>query len=225
MRNVLKTAALFVVLALLFIAVGDLLGGIDGMLVAFVLACVLNMGAYWFSGDVALRRAGAHLVTPDQALQLCEVVQELTTEAGLPLPRVAIIDDPSPNAFATGRDPGHAVVAVTNAILGILDRDKLKGVLAHELSHVRNRDILLASVAATLAGAITLLSRGAMLLGAPAGARSRRAGSAGARRQRCGRPGRWSGRQASSAAATCYYADDVTRMTCARMRRVIGLRS
>jgi heat shock protein HtpX len=181
MRNALKTTALFMVLTLLFIGLGDLLGGIDGMLVAFALACVLNLGAYWFSGDVALRMVGARTVTPDQAPELYQVVQELSVSAGLPLPRVAIIDDPSPNAFATGRDPRHAVVAVTTGILDILDRHELKGVLAHELSHVRSRDILIASVAATLAWAITLLARGAMFLGGPVATRSRRGGgSAGA---------------------------------------------
>jgi heat shock protein HtpX len=180
MRNTFKTLVLFVVLTLLFIGVGDLLGGFDGMLVALILACVLNLGAYWFSGDMALRMASARPVTPEQAPELYELVQELAVSAGLPLPRAAIIDDHSPNAFATGRDPWHAVVAVTTGILGLLDRDELKGVLAHELSHVRNRDILIASVAAALAGAITLVARGAMFLGAPGSTRSRRGGSTAA---------------------------------------------
>jgi heat shock protein HtpX len=125
--------------------------------------------------------AGAHEVTPDQAPELYAIVQELALREALPNPRIAVIDDPSPNAFATGRDPAHAVVAVTSGILGLLDRDQLKGVLAHELSHVRNRDILIASVAATLAGAITLLAqlgRWAFVLGSPSGGRRQGSGNA-----------------------------------------------
>jgi heat shock protein HtpX len=158
MNNTLKTTILLATLTTLFIAIGGVLGGNSGMLIAFVFAIVMNLGAYWFSGDIALRMAGAQEVTPEQAPELHQLVDELATYARLPKPRVAIIDSPSPNAFATGRDANHAVVAVTTGILGILSRDELAGVLAHELGHVRNHDILISSVAATIAGAITMLA-------------------------------------------------------------------
>jgi heat shock protein HtpX len=158
MNNALKTTILLAALTGLFIVVGGVLGGNSGMVIAFIFAIVMNLGAYWFSGDIALRVAGAQEVTPEQAPELHQLVEELATYARLPKPRVAIIDSPSPNAFATGRDANHAVVAVTTGILGILSRDELAGVLAHELGHVRNHDILISSIAATIAGAITLLA-------------------------------------------------------------------
>jgi len=158
MNNALKTTILLAALTGLFIVVGGALGGNSGMVIAFIFAIVMNLGAYWFSGDIALRVAGAQEVTPEQAPELHQLVEELATYARLPKPRVAIIDSPSPNAFATGRDANHAVVAVTSGILGILSRDELAGVLAHELGHVRNHDILISSIAATIAGAITLLA-------------------------------------------------------------------
>src|SRR5215831_12942648 len=161
MNNTLKTTILLATLTALFIAIGGVLGGNSGMLIAFVFAIVMNLGAYWFSGDIALRMAGAQEVTPEQAPELHQLVDELATYARLPKPRVAIIDSPAPNAFATGRDANHAVVAVTTGILGILSRDELAGVLAHELGHVRNHDILISSVAATIAGAITMLAHAA----------------------------------------------------------------
>ena len=158
MSNTLKTTVLLAALTGLFIAVGGALGGQSGMVIAFVFAIVMNMGAYWFSGDMALKMAGAKEVSPADAPNLHALVDELATYARLPKPRVAIIESPSPNAFATGRDPQHAVVAVTTGILGLLDRDELAGVLAHELGHVKNRDILVSSVAATIAGAIAMLA-------------------------------------------------------------------
>src|SRR3981081_2268597 len=161
MTNTLKTTALLAALTALLILIGDALGGRGGMILFFGLAVVLNMGAYWFSGDIALRMAGAQEVTPEQAPALPRLVEELAMYARLPKPRVAIIDSPSPNAFATGRDANHAVVAVTTGILGILRRDELAGVLAHELGHVRNHDILISSIAATVAGAITMLAHAA----------------------------------------------------------------
>jgi len=161
MTNTLKTTALLAALTALLIVIGDVLGGRGGMLLFFGFAIILNMGAYWFSGDIALRMAGAHEVTPEQAPELHQLVEELATYARLPKPRVAIIDSPSPNAFATGRDAHHAVIAVTTGILGILRRDELAGVLAHELGHVRNHDILISSIAATVAGAITMLAHAA----------------------------------------------------------------
>jgi heat shock protein HtpX len=158
MNNTLKTTILLAALTGLFIVIGGAIGGRGGMVIAFLFAILMNMGAYWFSGDIALRMAGAQEVSPEEAPWLHQLVDELATYARLPKPRVAIIDSPSPNAFATGRDAQHAVVAVTTGILGILDRDELAGVLAHELGHVRNRDILVSSVAATIAGAITMLA-------------------------------------------------------------------
>jgi heat shock protein HtpX len=158
MNNAIKTTILLAALTGLFIVVGGALGGRGGMVIAFLFAIVMNLGAYWFSGDIALRMAGAHEVSPQQAPDLHRLIEELATYARLPKPRVAIIDSPSPNAFATGRDANHAVVAVTTGIMGILNRDELAGVLAHELGHVRNHDILISSIAATVAGAITMLA-------------------------------------------------------------------
>ena len=174
MTNTLKTTALLAALTALLIVIGGLLGGRGGMLLFFGLAIVLNLGAYWFSGDIALRMVGAREVSEQEAPELHQLVAELATYARLPKPRVAIIDNPSPNAFATGRDANHAVVAVTTGILGILNRDELAGVLAHELGHVRNHDILISSVAATIAGAITMLAQAAqwaMLFGGFGGSR------------------------------------------------------
>jgi heat shock protein HtpX len=166
--NTLKTTILLAALAGLLVAVGGALGGATGMLLAFLFAAALNVSAFWFSGDIALRMAGAREIGPDEAPELHRLVAELATYALLPTPRIAIIDSPSPNAFASGRDAQHAVVAVTTGILGLLTRDELAAVLAHELGHVRNRDILVSSLAATLAGAVTLLANLAqwsMLLG------------------------------------------------------------
>ncbi|TMB89425.1 MAG: protease HtpX [Chloroflexi bacterium] len=161
MTNTLKTTALLAALTALLVLIGGFFGGQSGMLLFFGFAIVMNLGAYWWSGDIALRMAGAHEVSPEQAPELHQLVQELATYARLPKPRVAVIDNPSPNAFATGRDANHAVVAVTTGILGILNRDELAGVLGHELGHVRNHDILISSIAATVAGAITMLAHAA----------------------------------------------------------------
>jgi heat shock protein HtpX len=161
MTNTLKTTALLAALTALLVLIGGFFGGQGGMLLFFGLAIIMNLSAYWWSGDIALRMAGAREVSPEDAPQLHQLVQELATYARLPMPRVAIIDSPSPNAFATGRDAHHAVVAVTTGILGILNRDELAGVLAHELGHVRNHDILISSIAATVAGAITMLAHAA----------------------------------------------------------------
>jgi heat shock protein HtpX len=158
MQNTLKTTILLAALTAIFVIGGGLLGGNSGMVFAFGLAVLMNLSAYWFSGDIALRVNGAREVTAAQAPELHQLVEELATYARLPKPKVALIDSPSPNAFATGRDANHAVVAVTTGITGLLSRDELAAVLAHELGHVRNHDILISSVAATIAGAITLLA-------------------------------------------------------------------
>jgi heat shock protein HtpX len=158
MQNTLKTTILLAALTGLFLLVGQVLGGNSGMVIAFIFAVIMNFGAYWFSGDIALKMAGAREVSPEDAPELHQLVDELATYARLPKPKVAIIDSPSPNAFATGRDDKHAVIAVTTGIMGVLSRDELAGVLAHELGHVKNKDILVSSIAATVAGAITMLA-------------------------------------------------------------------
>jgi heat shock protein HtpX len=158
MTNALKTTALLGLLTGLLVVIGYFIGGNSGMLLFFGLAVVMNLGAYWYSGDIALKMAGAREVSEEQAPELHQIVREVAMYAHLPMPRVAVVDNPSPNAFATGRDANHAVVAVTTGILGLLTTEELKGVLAHELGHVRNHDILISSVAATIAGAITMLA-------------------------------------------------------------------
>jgi heat shock protein HtpX len=158
MANALKTTVLLALLTGILVVAGRVIGGNGGMLLFFGIAVVMNLGAYWYSGDIALKMAGAREVSDEEAPDLYRLVNEVATYAHLPQPRVAIIDSPSPNAFATGRDANHAVVAVTTGILGLLSKQELQGVLAHELGHVRNHDILISSVAATIAGAITLLA-------------------------------------------------------------------
>ena len=159
MGNAIKTTVLLAALTALLVVIGGALFGRGGLLLFFGIAVVMNLSAYWFSGDIALRMAGAREVSEAEAPDLHQLISEVATYARLPKPRVAIIDSPSPNAFATGRDANHAVVAVTTGILGILSRDELGGVLAHELGHVRNHDILISSVAATVAGALTMIAR------------------------------------------------------------------
>lgn len=159
MSNTLKSLLLLATLTGLLVVMGRIIGGNVGMILAFGLAVVMNVSAYWFSDRIALRMAGAREVSPEEAPQLHAIVDELAYRAGLPKPRVAIVESPSPNAFATGRDPNHSLVAVTTGILQILDRDELLAVLAHELGHVRNRDILVTSIAATIAGAITMVAQ------------------------------------------------------------------
>jgi heat shock protein HtpX len=158
MSNTIKSVLLLGTLTGLLVLMGRVLGGNTGMVFAFGPAVVMNFSAYWFSDQIALRMAGAREVSPEQAPQLHGIVEELAYRAGLPKPRVAIIESPSPNAFATGRDADHALVAVTTGILQILDRSELLAVLGHELGHVKNKDILITSIAATIAGAITMLA-------------------------------------------------------------------
>jgi heat shock protein HtpX len=158
MANAFKTTILLAALTGLLVVIGYALGGNSGMLLFFLIAVVMNLGAYWFSGDIALRMAGAREVSQPEEPALYAIIGEVAAEARLPMPRVAIIQASAPNAFATGRDANHAVVAVTTGILGLLDRGELQGVLAHELGHVRNHDILISSIAATIAGAITMLA-------------------------------------------------------------------
>jgi heat shock protein HtpX len=158
MSNVLKTGMLLAVLTALFVLIGGALGGQQGMVVAFVFALLMNLLSYWFSDKIVLRMYGARPVSEAEAPRLYAVVRRLATRAQIPVPPLYIIPTDSPNAFATGRNPHHAAVAVTEGIMRILDEDELEGVLAHELSHVRNRDVLISTIAATLAGAITYLA-------------------------------------------------------------------
>ena len=157
--NGLKTVILLGVLTALFILIGGAIGGQSGMVIGFIFAILMNFGSYWFSDQIALHMAGAHEVSEREAPELHRLVAELAREAGLPKPRVAIIEADAPNAFATGRNPQHAVVAVTTGIMRILNQRELAAVIAHELGHVRNRDILISAIAATLAGAITLIAQ------------------------------------------------------------------
>ena len=155
----LRTFVLLAGLTALFLVAGMALGGRQGMLLALLLAVGLNFWAYWNSDQAVLRMFNAQEVGPEQAPDYYTTVQELARRGNLPMPRVYVIDDPSPNAFATGRDAEHAAVAATTGILRILTREELAGVMAHELAHVRNQDILIGTLSATLAGAITTLAQ------------------------------------------------------------------
>jgi heat shock protein HtpX len=156
--NTLKTAGLLAALTAIFIMIGQYVGGIGGATVFFGIALVINFGTYWFSDKLALRMAGAREVSEADAPDLHSLVEHLSMLARLPKPRVYVIENDSPNAFATGRDPKHAAVAVTTGIQRLLTKDELAGVIAHELAHVRNRDTLVSAVAATIAGAITWIA-------------------------------------------------------------------
>jgi len=157
--NTLKSTFLLVLLTVFLIFIGDWIGGRNGMVLAFILSIVFNFGTYFFSDKLALSMYRAQPVTREQLHRAYDVVERLCAKQGLPMPKIYVIPSESPNAFATGRNPKHASVAVTHGILQLLDYEELEGVLAHELGHVRNRDILTSSIAATLAGAITMVAR------------------------------------------------------------------
>ena len=158
MGNQVRTALLLGTMTVFILLIGQMLGGRQGMVLALILAGVMNFGSYWFSDKIVLRMYRAKEVTPQQALDLYDMVRTLSQNAGIPMPKVYIIPQDSPNAFATGRNPEHAVVAVTEGLLRIMDRDEVMGVLAHELAHVKNWDILIGSIAATMAGAVMVLA-------------------------------------------------------------------
>jgi heat shock protein HtpX len=158
MMNNLKTTFLLVLLTLLMIFVGGAIGGRGGMTIAFIMALGMNFVSYWFSDKIVLAMYGAKEVTQSEAPELYSTVSYLASRAGIPMPKVYIMENPAPNAFATGRNPEHAAVAVTTGILGLLNRDELTGVLGHELAHVQHRDILIGTVAAAIAGAISMLA-------------------------------------------------------------------
>jgi heat shock protein HtpX len=163
--NWTKTAILLAGLTAMFVTIGGLIGGTQGMLVAFVFAIATNAFAYWNSDRMVLGMYGAHEVSAQQHPDLYGLVQELARRAKLPMPKVYMMDNPQPNAFATGRDPDHAAVAVTTGLLTRLSREELAGVLAHELAHIRNRDTLTMTVTATIAGAISMLANFALFFG------------------------------------------------------------
>jgi heat shock protein HtpX len=168
MGNTFKTAFLLTALTLLLMMIGRAFGGQNGMMIALAIAVVMNFVSYFFSDKIALAMYRAQPVTREELPRAYEIVERLTQKIGIPMPKMYVIPTESPNAFATGRNPQHASVAVTHGILGLLNDEEMEGVLAHELGHVRNRDILISSVAATIAGAITMLAsmgRWAMIFG------------------------------------------------------------
>jgi heat shock protein HtpX len=158
MGNQIRTTILLAVMTALIIWVGQLLGGRQGMIIALIFAAGMNFFSYWYSDKLVLRMYRASEVTPGQAPEFYETVQRLTQRAGLPMPKLYVIPQQTPNAFATGRNPEHAVVAVTEGLLKLMNHEEVTGVLAHELAHVKNRDILIGSIAATMAGAIMILA-------------------------------------------------------------------
>src|SRR3981081_1321291 len=182
MGNTFKTAFLLTALTLLLMMIGRAFGGQNGMMIALAVAVAMNFVSYFFSDKIALSMYRAKPVTREELPRAYQIVERLTQRVGLPMPKIYVIPTESPNAFATGRNPSHASVAVTKGILDLLNDEELEGVLAHELSHVRNRDILISSIAATIAGAITYLAsiaRWGMIFGGMRGERDDRGGGGG----------------------------------------------
>ncbi len=158
MANQIRTTVLLALMTAFILWIGQVFGGRQGMIIALVIAGAMNFFSYWFSDKVVLSMYRAREVTPQQAPEIYKIVQVLAKRADLPMPKIYVIPQQTPNAFATGRNPRHAVVAVTEGLLNIMDREEVMGVLAHELAHVKNRDILIGSIAATIAGAIMMLA-------------------------------------------------------------------
>jgi heat shock protein HtpX len=169
MSNGVNTVLLLGLLSGLLLAIGEMIAGPDGLMVGLILAAVMNFGSYWFSDKIVLRMYRAQQVGPEHPLY--RLTERLTQRANLPMPKVYIIPDPSPNAFATGRNPSHAAVAATEGIMQVLSEHELEGVIAHELAHVKHRDILISSIAATLAAAIMMAARLAWYAGMFGGGR------------------------------------------------------
>ncbi|EDP74768.1 zinc metalloprotease HtpX [Hydrogenivirga sp. 128-5-R1-1] len=157
MAYMLRTAVLLGLLTGILLFIGHLMGGQTGVVIAFIIAAVMNFMSYWFSDKIVLSMYRAKEISPEEAPWLHRIVEELSRKANIPKPKIYLVPMEQPNAFATGRGPGHAAVAVTRGILEILDEEELKGVLAHELAHIKNRDVLVASIAATIAGAISMI--------------------------------------------------------------------
>lgn len=156
--NQLKTVVLMSILTVLVILVGSALGGRQGMVIAFVFALLMNGASYWFSDKIVIKMTGSQPLTRNDNPELYDMVERLASKAGLPMPKLYLTPSPQPNAFATGRNPAHAAVAVTEGILRLLNREELEGVIAHELAHIKNRDILIGTLAAVMAGVITTLA-------------------------------------------------------------------
>ncbi len=178
--NTTKTVFLMAVMTVLLVFAGSLIGGKGGMMIAFVMALVMNVGSYWFSDKIVLRMYGGQELTQADAPELFQITRELAANGGLPMPKVYLIRGDQPNAFATGRDPDHAAVAVTEGIMRLLSRDELRGVIAHELAHVKHRDILIGTIAATMAGAISMIAnmaQWAMIFGGGRSSDDREGGS------------------------------------------------
>ncbi|MFC2082284.1 zinc metalloprotease HtpX [Bacteroidota bacterium] len=157
--NSFKTAVLMTLMMVLFVLVGSALGGETGMMIAFIFSLAINFGSYWFSDKIVLKMYRAQEVTRNEFPELFNIVETLAQKASLPMPKVYIMNNPSPNAFATGRNPDNAAVAVTTGLLEILNKDETAGVISHELMHIKNRDILVGTIAATLVGTITFIAR------------------------------------------------------------------
>jgi heat shock protein HtpX len=171
--NTVKTVGLMTFMMVLFVAIGGALGGRSGMVMAIMIAAVMNVGMYWFSDKLVLRMYHAQPVTEAEAPELHAIVRMLVQKAGMPMPKVYLIPEETPNAFATGRNPEHAVVAVTQGIMRILSREELAGVIAHELAHIKHRDMLTGTIVATMAGAISMLAQMAQWAMIFGGGRSR----------------------------------------------------
>ncbi len=169
MFNLMKTAVLMAAITALFMLLGRMLGGQTGMLLALAVAVGLNFFSYWFSDQIVLKMYEAREVDDSSAPQFVAMVRELATKAGIPMPKVYLIDEDAPNAFATGRNPAHAAVAATTGIIRVLSARELRGVMAHELAHVKHRDILISTISATMAGAIGMLANFAMFFGGRGG--------------------------------------------------------
>jgi len=158
MTSTMKTFAFMAAMVALFMVIGQAIGGRQGMMAALMMALAMNFFAYWFSDSVALRMNGAREITSQDAPDLYQLISSLAGRAGLPMPKVCVVESDTPNAFATGRNPAHAAVAVTTGLIRLMSRDELEGVIAHELGHIKNRDILISSISATMAGAISYMA-------------------------------------------------------------------
>jgi heat shock protein HtpX len=163
--NTLKTIVLMGVLTALMVAIGGALGGHDGIVIAFIFACITNIGSYWFSAPIALSMSGAVPIEREQNPGLYDIVERIAAKAQIPVPKIYMIPTESPNAFATGRDPAHSAVAVTEGIMRILNSSEMEAVLSHELGHVKNRDVLISTIAAVMASVVTMIAHYGMYFG------------------------------------------------------------